>query len=89
MTDPTLDADLDDTGAALAALPAIDLPAPAAAALGRTARAVFERETALVARPWARRFDRFWSRGLEPALLAGASGYYFLWALAVTSALRH
>lgn len=68
---------------ALAGLPRATQAAERAAETHRRARRVLRREAALKDRPLARAWDRHWVRKIEPVLLAGASGYYFLWVMAV------
>lgn len=83
--DPTKDTPLDaDLGALSGHVPDLD---PATAERTRlAARRVFDAEVALRDRPVARVFDRVWVRRLEPALLAGSSAYYLVWALLTVSA---
>lgn len=80
----------DDTtlDAALGALatPAPDVDPATAERTRLAARRVFDAEVALRDRPVARAFDRVWVRRLEPALLAGSSAYYLVWALLTVSA---
>jgi hypothetical protein len=83
--DPTEDTSLD---AALAELSAHrpDVEAATAERTRRAAQRVFAAEVALRDRPLARTFDRVWVRRLEPALLAGSSAGYLVWALLTVSA---
>ena len=79
--DPSLDAALSALSA-----PAPDLDPATAERTRVAARRVFDAEVALRDRPLARTFDRVWVRRLEPALLAGSSAYYLVWALLTVSA---
>lgn len=83
--DPETESALDR---ALAELPAPDLEPGAAERVRRKAQRVLASEAALRDRPWMRAFDRLWSRRLEPALLAGSSAYYLIWALATVAVTR-
>lgn len=93
MSDPenSREAPADDspTADALAALPRADIDPRAAEALRRRAQRVLAREVELQDRPVARTWDRVWGRRIEPALLAGSSAYYLIWALATVVAAGH
>lgn len=75
--------DLDRLGA----LPARDVDEAAATRLARRAGAAFEREHALLGRPWALVGIRIWSRVMVPALLATTVGLYLLYAIQAASSL--
>ena len=83
--EPSDDTSLDAALGALSAH-APDLDPAAAERTRLAARRVFDAEVALRDRPVARVFDRVWVRRLEPALLAGSSAYYLVWALLTVSA---
>jgi hypothetical protein len=72
--------------AALAALPPADMDPRDAERLRRRAQRVLAAEVDLADRPVARIWDRVWGRRVEPALLAGSSAYYLVWALVTVSA---
>ncbi len=71
----------------LKALPAKDVGEPEAGRLARRAAAAFEREHALVGRPWAVLGIRIWSRVVVPAALATTVGVYLLYAIQAAAAL--
>ena len=71
--------------ARFAALPSADVSEVEAERVRHQAQRILAREVQLRDRPAARAFDRYWVRRAEPALLATASVYYFVWALAVVA----
>jgi len=70
----------DDLTSELRGLPAHDLDPARAERLRRLARGVLTAERRLAARPALRAATRLWDRLLEPALVAGTTGMYLLWA---------
>jgi hypothetical protein len=68
-----------DVDQRLAELGEVAVPPASTARIGAAARTAFERTHTLRTRPFARAFDRVWTRGLEPALLTTSSVYYLVW----------
>jgi hypothetical protein len=69
----------DDLEQRVARLGDVTAPSASTARIGLAARTAFENTHTLRTRPFARAFDRLWTRGLEPALLTGSSVYYLVW----------
>ncbi|HEY3359445.1 MAG TPA: hypothetical protein VGQ83_39710 [Polyangia bacterium] len=73
--------DDEDLDRELGALPRGDLDPLRAERLRRAAQRVLAEERRLAGRPARRAAVRLWGRVLEPALVAGATGVYLVWAV--------